>query len=79
MDTEVKVQDVYTTGKVARLCEVAPRTVSKWVDSGLLKGWRIPGSFDRRINHADLVAFLRFHGLSHALAKLGERETEVAR
>ena len=40
---------VFTTGQVAKICKVAPRTVSKWFDSGRLKGYRIPGSQDRRI------------------------------
>ena len=34
---------VFTTGQVAKICKVAPRTVSKWFDSGRLKGYRIPG------------------------------------
>lgn len=53
----------FTTGQVAKMCRVAPRTVSKWVDSGRLKGFRLPGSQDRRIFTADVVAFLREHGL----------------
>ena len=40
---------VFTTGQVAKICKVAPRTVSKWFDSGRLRGYRIPGSQDRRI------------------------------
>ena len=31
-------KDVLTTGEVAQICSVAPRTVSKWFDSGQLKG-----------------------------------------
>lgn len=54
---------VMTTGQVAKYCNVAPRTVSKWFDSGLLKGFRIPGSKDRRIQPKDLLAFLREHGM----------------
>ena len=49
---------IFTTGQVARLCRVAPRTVGKWVDSGRLKGYRIPGSKDRRIRRQELVRFL---------------------
>ena len=54
---------VLTTGEVARICHVAPRTVSKWFDSGRLRGYRIPGSRDRRIPLAQLVAFMRAHGI----------------
>ena len=34
-----KGRNVLTTGDVARICSVAPRTVSKWFDMGLLKGY----------------------------------------
>ena len=43
------MKKVFTTGQVAKICKVAPRTVSKWFDSGRLRGYRIPGSQDRRI------------------------------
>jgi PleD family two-component response regulator len=54
---------VFTTGQVARICTVAPRTVSKWFDSGRLKGYRIPGSHDRRIPRKYLIKFLKEHGM----------------
>lgn len=64
-------KDVYTTGQVARICKVAPRTVSKWFDSGRLKGYRIPGSQDRRIPRDQLIRFLKEHQMP-----LGELEQE---
>lgn len=54
-----RLANVYTTGQIARICQVAPRTVSKWFDAGKLKGYRIPGSMDRRIPRDSLVAFLK--------------------
>jgi len=54
---------VLTTGQVARICHVAPRTVSKWFDTGKLRGYRIPGSRDRRIPLPQLIAFMRAHGI----------------
>lgn len=54
---------VLTTGDVAKLCSVAPRTVSKWFDSGKLRGYRIPGSKDRRIPVEQLVRFMRSHNI----------------
>lgn len=56
-------KDVLTTGEVARICNVAPRTVSKWFDSGKLRGYRIPGSKDRRIPLQQLIRFMRAHGI----------------
>ena len=57
------MKDALTTGEVARICSVAPRTVSKWFDSGQLRGFKIPGSRDRRIPRESLVRFMRAHGI----------------
>jgi len=56
-------KEVLTTGDVARICHVAPRTVSKWFDTGKLRGYRIPGSRDRRIPVQQLLAFMRANGI----------------
>ncbi len=56
-------RDVLTTGQVARICNVAPRTVSKWFDNGQLRGSRIPGSRDRRIPLDQLMRFMKAHGM----------------
>ena len=54
-----KGKKVLTTGQVAEICNVASRTVTKWFDKKLLRGYRIPGSRDRRIPVAELVAFMK--------------------
>ncbi|MBN2136866.1 MAG: helix-turn-helix domain-containing protein [Sedimentisphaerales bacterium] len=58
-----KGKNVLTTGDVAKICNVAPRTVSKWFDNGQLKGYRIPGSKDRRIPVNELVRFMKVHDM----------------
>src|SRR5438309_4409900 len=65
------MKKVFTTGQVAKICKVAPRTVSKWFDSGRLRGYRIPGSQDRRIPREHLIRFLKEHNMP-----LGELEEE---
>jgi two-component system, OmpR family, response regulator RpaA len=65
------MKKVFTTGQVAKICKVAPRTVSKWFDSGKLRGYRIPGSQDRRIPREQLIKFLKEYGMP-----LGELEEE---
>jgi excisionase family DNA binding protein len=65
------MKKVFTTGQVAKICKVAPRTVSKWFDSGRLRGYRIPSSQDRRIPREHLIKFLKEHGMP-----LGELEEE---
>jgi two-component system, OmpR family, response regulator RpaA len=49
----------FTTGDLAKLCHVAPRTATAWCDKGLLPHYRIPGSRDRRISVPVALAFLR--------------------
>jgi excisionase family DNA binding protein len=56
-------KDILTTGEVAKICNVAPRTVSKWFDSGQLRGYRIPGSKDRRIPINALMKFMKQHNI----------------
>src|SRR5258707_222258 len=65
------MKKVFTTGQVAKICKVAPRTVSKWFDSARLRAYRIPGSQDRRITREHLIRFLKVHGMP-----LGELEEE---
>lgn len=67
-----KGKNVLTTGDVARICNVAPRTVSKWFDSGQLKGYRIPGSKDRRIPVNELVRFMKLHDMPTELVPAGK-------
>lgn len=50
---------VLTTSQVAKICNVATRTVSNWFDSGRLKGYRIPGSAHRRVPLPYLIQFLK--------------------
>ena len=59
----MRKKDVFTTGQVAEICNVAPRTVTKWFDSGQLKGYRIPGSRDRRIPINELKKFMKANSI----------------
>ena len=64
---------VFTTGQISKICQVAPRTVSKWFDTGRLRGYRIPGSNDRRVPRENLVSFMKEHGMP--LGALAVQET----
>ena len=52
-----------STHDVARLCGVAPRTVLRWVDAGVLPGYQTGGG-RRRIRKGDLVTFMRGRGMA---------------
>lgn len=67
-----KGKNVLTTGDVSKICNVAPRTVSKWFDSGQLKGYRIPGSKDRRIPVSELARFMKVHNMPTARLPVGK-------
>ena len=66
---------LFTTGQIAKICRVAPRTVSQWFDKGLLQGYRLAGSQDslsatgqpigrdRRVPRENLIRFLKEHGM----------------
>jgi excisionase family DNA binding protein len=70
-------RDVLTTGQVAKICNVAPRTVSKWFDTGQLRGYRIPGSKDRRIPREQLIRFMRAHGMPLDGLETGRRRVLI--
>ena len=67
-----KGKNVLTTGDVAKICNVAPRTVSKWFDSGQLKGYRIPGSRDRRIPVNELIRFMKQNNMPTTSLPIGK-------
>lgn len=51
------VKEYYTTGQIAKMLTVTARTVQKWADKGILQGWRLPLSGDRRISREAIVKF----------------------
>ena len=73
-----KGKNVLTTGDVAKVCHVAPRTVSKWFDNGQLKGYRIPGSKDRRIPVSELIRFMKVHNMPTTELKVGKIRVLIA-
>jgi len=70
MTKDLTQTTIFTIGQVAKLCDVSPRTASKWFDAGRLKGYRIPGSMDRRTTREYLIQFLKANDLHTALEKL---------
>jgi hypothetical protein len=57
-------KEIFTTGDIARICAVSSRTVAKWFNAGVLEGYRIPMSKDRRVPRESLLRFMREHGIS---------------
>lgn len=66
----MKLGAFFTTGQVAEMCKISPRTVSKWFDSGRIEGYRVPGSKYRRIYRSSLIHFFRAYGMERFVAQL---------
>ena len=56
-------QAVYSDHEVAKIFQVALRTVRFWFDCGRLSGFREPGEHERRIPSRHLLHFIRLKGL----------------
>lgn len=52
-----------TVGQVARLLQVAPKTIRQWIDTHELKGWRVPLSLHRRTTKQNVIDFVHKHSL----------------
>lgn len=61
---------ILTTGQVARVMDVSTRTVTGWIDGGLLKGFRVPGSRHRRVEEKHLKEFMKELGVSEERLEL---------
>jgi excisionase family DNA binding protein len=62
MKAKVSQLNVFTTGQIAHITSVATRTVVKWIESGRLKGYKIPGSNHTRVVLNDLIEFMQANG-----------------
>jgi len=51
-------RDVFTTSEVASICQVSTRVVTKWFDTGILEGFRLPASKHRRFTYDNLRSFM---------------------
>lgn len=53
------IQSVFTTGEVAKICNLSQQTVIRCFDRGRLRGFRVPGSRFRRIPRDSLIQFMK--------------------
>jgi excisionase family DNA binding protein len=49
---------VYNVAEAAKVCKLTQKTLIRYLESGRLKGYRIPGSQSYRIPHTYLMKFL---------------------
>jgi len=56
------MREIFTSGQVAKILRVSSRTVNKWLDAGLIEGYRLPGgSEDRRFTRQNIISFIHKH------------------
>lgn len=64
-----KNKNVFTTGEAAKICNISSRSMSQWIDRGVIQGaYRIPSGRasrpgQRRIPRAMLLMFMRSMGI----------------
>lgn len=59
----MKEKHSITTGEAAKYCSVNFRTVTRWIENGMLKAHKLPGKRgDRRIELPNFVHFLKMNG-----------------
>lgn len=52
-----------TSGEIASYCDVNLRTVIRWIESGKLKGFKLPGRGNNRVLVEDFIEFLERHNM----------------
>ena len=61
--------DTLTTGEVARRCGVDFRTVSRWIERGLLQAYKLPGRGDRRVPREELTRLMRANNIPDGMTQ----------
>ena len=56
------MEDVLTVFKASQYCNVSPKTIINWVESGHIKAYKTVGGH-RRINKSDLEVFMHKQGI----------------
>jgi excisionase family DNA binding protein len=55
--------NILTTARAAKVAGVSQQTLIRWIDRGMIPGYRLPGSTHRRVVRTGLIRFLIDHGM----------------
>lgn len=66
-----------TSGEIASFCDVNLRTVIRWIESGKLKGFKLPGRGNNRVLVDDFVDFLERHNMPVPTQLRGEANPSI--
>lgn len=53
----------FTTGEIAKFCDVNLRTVIRWIDKGELEGFKLPGRGNNRVTEKAFLEFMRKYNM----------------
>ena len=53
------MQESFSTGEIAKFCQVNLRTVIRWIEAGKIKGYKLPGRGNNRVSRAELLRFMQ--------------------
>ncbi len=67
----------FTTGEIAKFCDVNTRTVIRWIEKGELTGFKLPGRGNNRIREEDLMNFLKANEIPIPEELAGDTVTQV--
>lgn len=56
------MEDIFTVFNASKYCNVSPKTIINWIESGHIKAYKTVGGH-RRIRKSDLEAFMRNQGI----------------
>jgi len=65
-----------TPGEMAKICKVAPTTVSKWIDSGKIKGYKLPLFGYHRATRENFRKFCKANGIPFEEDEKSQNDTE---
>jgi excisionase family DNA binding protein len=70
------MEDILTVYKASKYCNVSPKTIINWTESGHIKAYKTVGGH-RRIRKSDLDAFMRVQGIPIPDEELGDVKNRV--
>jgi excisionase family DNA binding protein len=70
------MEDILTVFKASKFCNVSPKTIINWIDSGHIEAYKTVGGH-RRIKRSDLERFMRKQGIPIPKQEIAEERIRI--
>ena len=70
------MEDVLTVYKASKYCNVSPKTIINWIESGHIEAYKTVGGH-RRIKKADLLSFMKNQGIPIPKEEIEEERNRI--